>query len=355
MKQLLINLLKFALFLSVGLGILYYLYTDYSAKYLIDCMAEGRTEAECNFADKLVNDLKSAKPFWIFMVFVTFTISNISRAIRWQMLLRPLGRDARLVNTFFCTMIGYFTNLFLPRAGEVIKAGTLSKYENIAVEKVMGTVVLDRLLDVISILIVTFLALVLEYDKIWNYFGEPISSFFGEKGMSILLVLAGLFVAVLALGFFFRSAFSETKFYKKAVSILLGFKEGIMSIANLDNIPLFLLHSVMIWFMYFMMVYCSFFAYEPTSHLAPIVALMAFVFGAWGIVIPSPGGMGSYHYLTILVLGMYGISEFDAASFSNISFCTIQIGTNVSFGILAFTIIGYLNRNYKPQALDHAR
>jgi len=106
--------------------------------------------------------------------------------------------------------------------------------------------------------------------------------------------------------------------------------------------------------MYFMMVYCSFFAFEPTSHLAPIVALLAFVFGAWGIVIPSPGGMGSYHYLTILVLGMYGVSEFDAASFSNISFCTIQIGTNISFGILAFTIIGYLNRNYKPQALDHA-
>jgi len=353
-KQLLINLLKFALFLSVGLGILYYLYTDYSGKYLIDCMAEGRTEAECDFADKLVNDLKSAKPFWIFMVFVTFTISNLSRAVRWKMLLKPLGRNARLVNTFFCTMIGYFTNLFLPRAGEVIKAGTLSKYEKVAVEKVMGTVVLDRLLDLISILIVTVLSLVLEYNKIWSYFGEPVTKFFGEKGMFILLVLGGLLVGAIVIGYFFRSAFSETKFYQKIVGILLGFKEGIMSIAKLDNIPMFLFHSVMIWFMYFMMVYCSFFAFEPTSHLAPIVALLAFVFGAWGIVIPSPGGMGSYHYLTILVLGMYGISEFDAASFSNISFCTIQIGTNISFGILAFTIIGYLNRNYKPQALNHA-
>jgi len=342
------------LFLSVGLGILYFLYTDYSGKYLAECIAEGKTAAQCNFGDKLIADLTSAKPFWIFMVFVTFTISNISRAIRWQMLLKPLGRKARLVNTFFCTMIGYFTNLFLPRAGEVIKAGMLSRYEKVPVEKVMGTVVLDRLLDVISILIVTFLALVLEYDKIYNYFSEPVSNFFGEKGMSILLVLGVLMIGAILAAYIFRSAFSEAKFYKKVVSLLLGFKEGILSIGKLENIPMFLFHSVLIWCMYFLMVYFLFFAYEPTAHLKPIVALLAFVFGAWGIVIPSPGGMGSYHYLTILVLGMYGVSQFDAFSFSNISFCTIQIATNVSFGILAFTIIGYLNRNYKPQALEHA-
>lgn len=320
----------------------------------MDCMAEGKTEAECNLGDKLIDDLTSAKPFWIFMVFVTFSISNVSRAIRWQMLLQPLGRKARLANTFFCTMIGYFSNLFLPRAGEVIKAGTLSKYENMPVEKVMGTVVVDRLLDVISILIVTFLALVLEFDKLWNYFSGPIENFLGKKGMIILAVMGVSVIVFFMLAYLFRSAFSETKLYKKLVSLLLGFKEGLLSIGKLENIPMFIFHSVLIWFMYFLMVYCSFFAFEPTSHLKPIVALMAFVFGAWGIVIPSPGGMGSYHYLTILVLGMYGVSKFDAFSFSNISFCTIQIATNVSFGIIAFTIIGYLNRNYKPQALDYA-
>jgi len=353
-KQILINVLKFVLFLGVGLGILYYLYTDFSQKYLVECMSKGKIEAECNFADKLISDFASAKPFWIFMVFFTFTISNISRAIRWQMLLKPLGRNARLANTFFCTMIGYFTNLFLPRAGEVVKAGYLSKYENMPVEKVMGTVVLDRLLDVLSILIITGLALVLEYDKLWGYFSEPIKNFFGAKGKSILigLVIAGTVVIVLAI--FFRSAFSKTNFYKKVVNLLKGFQEGILSIGKLDNIPMFLFHSVFIWLMYFFMVYLSFFAFEPTSHLTPIVALLAFVFGAWGIVIPSPGGMGSYHYLTILALGMYGISEFDAASFSNISFCTIQLGTNITFGIIAYSIIGYLNRNYHPQAIENA-
>ncbi len=351
MKKTLLNVLKFVAFLSVGLGILYYLYNDFSAKYVTDCMAKGSPEADCDFGDKLIADFKSAKPFWIFMIFVTFSISNISRAIRWKMLIKPLGREARLVNTFFCTVIGYFTNLFLPRAGEVIKAGLLSKYENIPAEKVMGTVVVDRLLDVISILIASTLALVLEYDKIWGYFGGPLKAFFGGMGWSIVLILGGLLVGGLLLLFFFRSAFAGTAFYKKVSKIALGFKDGLLSIGKLDNVPVFLFHSVLIWVMYFLMVYVSFFAFAPTEHLPPVAALTAFVFGAWGIVIPSPGGMGSYHYLTIIALGMYGISEFDAASFSNISFCTIQLATNITFGILGFAIIGYLNRNYKPAEL----
>ena len=314
-------------------------------------MAEGAPAADCNFGDKLIVDFKSANLFWIFMVFASFTISNICRALRWQMLLKPLGRNARLVNTFLCTMIGYFSNLFLPRAGEVIKAGTLSKYENIPLEKVMGTVVLDRLLDVISILIVTAIALMLEYEKLWNYFSEPLMNFFGGLGLGTLLIVSGIIAAGIGGVFIFRSAFSETLFYKKVAKVLGGFKEGILSILKLDNVLLFLFYSVMIWALYFLMIYFCFFAYEPTENLNLTVALMTFVFGSWGIVIPSPGGMGTYHYLTILVLGMYGISEFDAASFSNISFCTIQIGTNITFGILAFSIIGYLNRNYSPEAI----
>lgn len=348
MKKTLLNIAKVVIFFSVGLGILYYLYSSFSAKYVVDCMAKGKTEADCDFGTKLIEDFKSARPFWIFMIFVTFTISNISRAMRWKMLIKPLGREARLINTFLCTVIGYFTNLFLPRAGEVIKAGVLSKYENIPAEKVMGTVVLDRLLDVISILIVSVLALLLEYDKIWGYFGGPMKAFFGGFGWKTLLLVGGLVLGAVLLLFFFRSTFAETGFYKKIAKVALGFKEGILSIGKLDNVPLFLFHSVLIWVMYFMMVYVSFFAFEPTENLPPVAALLAFVFAAWGIVIPSPGGMGSYHYLTIVALGLYGISEFDAASFSNISFCTIQLATNISFGILGFAIIGYLNRNYKP-------
>jgi len=351
-KKALLNFLKFVVFFSVGLGILYYLYIDYSQKYLVSCLARGMLESECDFGDKLIRDLKSVKPFWILMVFMTFTISNISRAIRWRMLLKTLGRDARLINTFLCTMIGYFTNLFLPRAGEVIKASTLSKYENIPIVKVMGTVVLDRLLDVISIFIVTFLALFLEFDIIHGYFAEPVKKFIGQKGPTILQYIVGFCVTSIILVYIFRSTFSKTKLYNKVISTYSGFKEGIMSIKNLNNLPIFIFHSVIIWFMYFTMVYLSFFAFEPTSHLQPIVALMVFVFGAWGIVIPSPGGMGSYHFLTILVLGIYGISEFDAASFSNISFSTINIGIIITFGIIGLLIIGYLNRKYTPLDLD---
>ena len=172
----------------------------------------------------------------------------------------------------------------------------------------------------------------------------------GLGNILLVLTLAGL--GALGLVFLFRKQLMQTKFFKKIVNILLGFWEGIQTVRKLDKPWLLIFHSVNIWFMYFVMTYLCFFAFEPTSHLGPVVGLIVFVFGGWGIVIPSPGGMGTYHFLAQTALSMYGVSGEDGFSWANISFFSIQLGCNITIGILALLLLPWFNRNYTPPSVQ---
>ena len=349
MKNKIINFLKFLVFLSIGLTILYLVYRNQNIAYQEECLLRGIPEADCSLLKKVINDFKGVNYWWILTVLIAFTISNISRAVRWGMLLKPLGHPPRLVNTFFTTIIMYFANLGLPRVGEVVRAGALSRYERYAVEKVMGTIVVERIFDVISILIVSALAILLEYETIWSFFNENVNVEERTGGLgNLLLIAGGAGMGVLGLAYIFRKQLKKTKFFKKVITIARGFWEGLLTIRKLDQPWWFLFHSVNIWFMYFVMTYLCFFAFEPTAHLGPIVGLIVFVFGGWGVVIPSPGGMGTYHFLAQTALSMYGISGEDGFSWANISFFSIQLGCNISIGILALLLLPWLNKDYKP-------
>lgn len=352
MKKALINLLKFAAFLSVGLVILYFVYQSQNAAYQEECALKGIAAADCSLLDKVVTDFKSAKVFWLLMVLLCFTISNFSRAARWNMLLQQLGYQPKLINGFLTVVLGYFANLGLPRAGELVRAGTMARYEQIPVEKVMGTVVVDRIIDVISILIVTGLAFVLAFDTLWNFLQNE--SNLGEKlsaNLPILLALGATGLGGLIAIFVFRKRLQQTALYRKVEGILMGFVEGLQTVRKLDRPGWFVLHSINIWLMYFLMTYVCFFAFEPTAQLGAIAGLVVFVFGGWGIVIPSPGGMGTYHFLATTALGFYGIAGDDGFSWSNISFFTIQIGCNVLIGILALVLLPIINKA-KPPATE---
>lgn len=345
LKKAFTNFLKFLVFLSVGLAILYWVYQKQNAAFQAECALKGIAAVDCSLLQKVLADFASTNIFWLFIVLVCFTISNISRAIRWNMLMQQLGFQPRLINGFLTIILGYFANLGLPRIGEVVRAGTMARYEKIPVEKVMGTVVVDRVIDVISILIVTALALVLEFDTLWQFLQENNS--LGEKlseNRLILFALAGFGVGMLLLLYFLRKRLQATKIYQKLRGILLGFVEGLQTIRKLDRPFIFILHSVNIWVMYFLMTYVCFFAFEPTAGLSASVALVVFVFGGWGIVIPSPGGMGTYHFLATTALGFYGIAGDDGFSWSNISFFTIQIGCNITVGLLALVLLPIINR-----------
>ena len=121
-----------------------------------------------------------------------------------------------------------------------------------------------------------------------------------------------------------------------------------MSVKKVDKPILFIFHTIFIWVMYYLMSYFAFFSFAPTAELAPVVALVAFIFGALGIVFPSPGGMGTYHFMVIAALGLYGVSGDNAFSLANIIFFTVNLFGNIPFGIAALILLPLLNRNYTP-------
>lgn len=351
MKNSITNFLKFLLFLGFGLAILYFVFQKQQTAYLEECVIKGIAAADCSLIDKIIDDFKSANYGWIFVVYFCYMISNVSRALRWKMLIKPLGRDTRFVNVFGAVMLGYFGNLGLPRLGEVMRSVAISKYEAIPVERVIGTVIVERLMDVLSLLICIGLCLLIEFDTIITYLQKWQEGKDGE-GSNFLLYAAAGGVLLLAVGWFFRQKIMTSGIFKKIFNVIKGFGEGMLSVRKLESPIGFLLHSVNIWFMYFLMTYFCFFAFGPTADLAPKVALMAFVVGALAIAVPSPGGMGTYHLFIINLMALYGVSEADGFSFANILFFSVQLGINVVVGLIALLTLPVLNKNYKPQPLS---
>lgn len=346
MKKIVIQVLKFLLFLGVGVAILWLLYRSQNAAYQEDCTLKGIDLAECNLFQKVLDDFGRVNYWWILGVFIAYTLSNISRAIRWGMLLRPLGYNPRLSNSFVIIIIAYFANLGLPRLGEIVRAGLMARYERIAVEKVFGTIIVDRIVDVISILVLGAIALFFEMDMIVAFVEKHIdlNNRFGGIG-NFLLLLAGGFGLVAGIIWGFRKQLSKTIVFQKITAILKGFWQGIQSIRRLERPWIFILHSINVWGMFFVMSYLLIRSFPPTAHLPMSAALVVFVFGALGVAVPSPGGMGTYHLMVQLGLGLYGISGEDGFSWANISFFSVQLGVNVFGGLLCLLILPYLNRH----------
>jgi len=351
-KNVIINILKFLVFFGVGAGILYLVYQNQNEAYMAQCALDGVPEGECSLINKVVEDFRGLNYFWVFGVCAVFIFSNIMRALRWNMLLKPLGRNPRTINTFLTTMLGFFANLGLPRLGEVMKPVSLAGYEKIPVEKVLGTIVVDRIMDVLSLLILIGIAFALEFDTLWGYLNENMPESSGGLLTNPLILGIGLVSIIgLAILFVFRKKIMESAIYAKFLNLLKGFTDGILSIKKLDNPPLFIFYSIMIWVAYYVMYYMYLPAFGPTEDLGFTVALVVFVFGTFGIVIPSPGGMGSYHALVIAALAIYGITGSDAFSFANFSFFVTQL-VNVVLGLAAIVFLPIINKNYNPVAIE---
>ncbi len=349
MKKILVDILKFSLFLGIGVAIMMWFYNNQNTAFQEQLRLEGKQPYP--LIDKLINDFRSVNLFWIAMTLLAFSISNWSRAIRWNMLIHPLGYRPSTLNAFFAVNISYFTNLWMSRAGEFVRAASLARVEGISATKVMGTVVVDRIIDMATLLIVVAFSFLIEYDVLWNFLDKNI----GKGDGSFRLLQNPIFLGVIGFGllslvliYVFRKKIMAIPFVDKIRHIVEKFTEGLKTIKKIENLPVFIFHSINIWVMYYMMTYLCFKSFAPTADLAPIAALTVFVFGTFGIVIPSPGGMGTYHVLATAALVIHGVNSNDAFSFANIMFFSIQIFYNIVAGILSIILLRVLNKKSIP-------
>lgn len=348
MKQKVGSILKYVLFFGLGIGILYYLYYTTNQTYQEELLEKGLPPQD--YLIKLGNDFKNANYFWLFLVMVAFLLSNVSRAFRWKMLLDPLKekgeKKVSLKNSFLGVLVNYVVNLVIPRAGEVARCGVITRYENIPLEKGLGTVVVDRILDVLCLALMMVLGLIVEFDKLWGYLKENALQSEEEGGGLPTWIWIGLGVMIFAgiLFFVLRKKIQATAIYKKLLNLVMGFLQGIQAIRKLSNPLAFIGHTAFIWFMYYLMLYVAFFSFEPTAHLDMSAGLLIFIFGALGIVVPAPGGIGSYQYfVSTALVSFYAIGSSDALSFANIAFA-VPFLCNIIFGVLALVLLPVVNR-----------
>lgn len=341
-KSLLLTLIKYIAFLSFGVGLFYYVFHSQEEVYRAQCMQDPSLGGNCSLWSKLLNDITDLNWFLISFVMLGFIISNLMRARRWVIMLKPLGIHSGLWETYWAVHLGYFTNLALPRMGEIVRAGTLAKRLKAPLEKVLGTIISDRLLDMLVLGIFTTIAFSLQTQILYNFLSK-------QASISVWHLLIVSIIGIIGLSFvvyLFRTDRVYHPVIEKIKSRLAGFIDGILSLGKNDRPIEMVALSLGIWIMYFGMTILGLKAFSPTSHVTLVQGFIVFIIGSLGMIIPTPGGIGPFHFLTMSALGIYGISSIDGFSYANLSFFIIQIVTISVFGVIAMI---YLAKNkHKP-------
>jgi len=252
--------------------------------------------------------LKQSKLWIVFPVFIILALSHFLRALRWRLIMEPLGYQPSIANTYLAVLIGYLANLAIPRLGEVLKCTLLAKYEKVPAEKIVGTIVAERAFDVISLGIVFLLALGLQFNVIeagWNQLKSqttaPMTN--TNEGDWKMYLLIGVGIVLIALFFIIRKRIPSI--IASVKNIISGIWEGVMSATKLKQHNLFFLYSFGIWFLYLLATYVGLYATAGTeSSFAAAISCLAYA--SIGMIL-TPGGIGAYAYFMAKVLELNGV------------------------------------------------
>lgn len=296
MKKKVITLLQYLFFLLLGVFFVW---------WSLHKMDE-KTKQECFDA------LGNARYILFLPVAVILIMSHLSRAMRWRILMQPMGYSPRLNNTFFAVMIGYLANLAVPRLGEVLKCTLLARYEKVPPDKLVGTILVERAVDVFSLLMVFVIAIITQANIIGSYAKITLRKYLFTGSITSILIKAGIGLLLLLVIFFLlRFVFKKYEhigLIKKIKSIVKGVSEGLLSIKNLDNKWAFIGHTLFIWACYIGGTYLGFSATEATSHLPFVATFPILAFASIGMII-APGGIGFYAFFIMEVMGLYHIDK----------------------------------------------
>ena len=257
---------------------------------------------------KLFEEIRKVKMEWVILSMVFGAWAYISRGLRWIVLIDALGYTSSKINSISAVSVGYFTNMFIPRAGEISRCTALNRVEKIPVDKLFGTILIERVIDFIFLIGLIILTFFLKLDDLLKFFSTlQEHQTDTDIGNNKILILLGV-VTIVIIGFYLLKKWMKNSvFYEKIISFIEGLKEGFKSIRKMKRKSVFWIHTFSIWVMYFLMTYVCFFSMIETSNLNVGDGLFLLVLGGIGMVIPTPGGIGSYHAIVMIGLAVLGV------------------------------------------------
>ena len=301
MKSTVFKILNFLLFFALTGGVVYLVFKDIPL-------------------ESFFHKLESANYFYVVVSGLSGAVAYYFRGLRWKLMLKPFGYEPSDWNMFHAVAVGYFANMGLPRMGEVVRCASLKKTDNVEIKHSMGTVVTERISDLLVLfLLVVFVFIVKAdffgkfiYDKIW----QPLAVKFSFSGNGWILL--GIALGLVLSGLYLLYRLRRVGFVSKIISVFKGFYDGLVSVFKIRNKGLFLLYTLIIWLLYWLMAYIVFFAIDATNGLDAIDAVFILVAGSFGMVAPVQNGFGAYHWIVSQALMIYGISKEDGLLYATL-------------------------------------
>ncbi len=298
---------------------------------------------------ELSSALKEIDYRWILVSILFGVLANLSRAIRWKMLIKPLGYDPKVSDTFLSVLVMYFINLVIPRAGEVARCTVLSRTDKIPFTKLVGTVFVERLADFIMLVILVIVVFAMNYTVILKIFQDNPEVTANAKTLLSIKNFA-ILIAVLAVGIllfiYLRRRLKRSHRKRRLVELRNHLVEGIKSIAHMENKWYFIGHTLFIFLMWLFMMYVIFLAYPPTKNLSLRVGMVTFLMGGLAMLAPIQAGIGPWHFMVYITLAQYGITVQDGKIFALIAHTSINL-VYLIFGVAAILILIYFNKGLK--------
>lgn len=335
MRKGIIRSLKFLVFLALGILLLWLAFR------------------KVNF-QSLIKDLKEANYYWLILSIFFSVLAYLSRARRWQLLIHPLGYYPTFWHTFHAMIIGYMANLALPRIGEITRCVALGKKEKIPVDQLVGTVIIERTIDFLSVLLLLVVLIFTSGTLINQFLKESIFIPLREKVFSpfgltwiIWAVPALLCIAALFLMIRYKKSLRKTRFFSKMFDIAKGVINGLKTITNLERKWEFIALTVFIWINYALMTWVVVFAIESTSHISFWHSIFILVIGGLAMAAPVPGGIGAFHYIVSRGLAVVqGVNLEDGLTYALLAHES-QIIFELIIGPLSFFLM--FGRHHKKE------
>ena len=305
--------------LLIGIGIIYYQFTTLTSEEL----------------EKIKISFIKADYFYIFLSLFIALFGYWSRAYRWKYALQHLGYQTKFHNDLMTVCVSYLVNLTIPRSGEISRAALLKKYENIPFDKAFGTIVAERIVDMLIFLLFVTIGFVSQFDTIYQFLLEKGVKFETLIWLSVLGILGFILFILVWI-------YAEWNIILKLKQKLSGLIEGMQSILKMKDKWSYIFHSFFIWFSYLMMFYVTIFALPETAEISFDVVVMGFIFGTLAVGFTN-GGLGAYPLAIASILSVYGVSEGIGTAFGYIVWVSQTLLT-IILGLLSYLLLPFLNK-----------